>query len=122
MIDYSKNLTRIDQITNIHSQDAEDSEEASIVCKSLRWFGATVEEIAELKLITAWLFRGRPHQPKNVILWGSSGTGKTLLLAEMLMMRIAHYRDEWWWSKTLFLGCVILRPTRDSAFTHATQG
>ena len=64
-----------------------------MVCKCLRWLGAPSSEITELKLTMSWMFRGRPPQPKNVILWGSSGTGKTLLLAEMLMMRIAHYRD-----------------------------
>ena len=40
-----------------------------------------------------WLLGGRPPRPKNVILMGSSGTGKTLILAEMLMMRIAYYRE-----------------------------
>ena len=30
--------------------------------------------------------------PKNVILYGSSGTGKTLLLAEILKIKIAHFK------------------------------
>ena len=30
--------------------------------------------------------------PKNVILYGSSGTGKTLLLAEVLKIKIAHFK------------------------------
>ena len=31
------------------------------------------------------------NQPKNIFLWGSSGTGKTLLLAQVLGMKISHY-------------------------------
>ena len=30
--------------------------------------------------------------PKNVILYGSSGTGKTVLLAEILKIKIAHFK------------------------------
>ena len=30
--------------------------------------------------------------PKNFILYGSSGTGKTLLLAEVLKIKIAHFK------------------------------
>lgn len=30
--------------------------------------------------------------PKNLILYGSSGTGKTLLLAEILKIKIAHFK------------------------------
>ena len=30
--------------------------------------------------------------PKNVILYGSSGTGKTLLLVEILRIKIAHFK------------------------------
>ena len=33
-------------------------------------------------------------QPKNIILWGSSGTGKTILLTEALTMKINHYKKE----------------------------
>ena len=31
------------------------------------------------------------NHPKNVFLWGSSGTGKTLLLAQILSMKISHF-------------------------------
>ena len=31
-------------------------------------------------------------QPKNVFLWGSSGTGKTIILTEVLKMKISHYK------------------------------
>ena len=30
--------------------------------------------------------------PKNLILYGSSGTGKTLLLVETLRIKVAHYK------------------------------
>ena len=30
-------------------------------------------------------------QPKNIFLWGSSGTGKTIILTEVLKMKISHY-------------------------------
>ena len=30
-------------------------------------------------------------QPKNIFLWGSSGTGKTIILTEILKMKISHY-------------------------------
>ena len=34
------------------------------------------------------------NQPKNVFLWGSSGTGKTLLLTQILSMKVSHYRKQ----------------------------
>ena len=34
------------------------------------------------------------EQPKNIILWGSSGTGKTILLTEALSMKVNHYKKE----------------------------
>ena len=33
-------------------------------------------------------------QPKNVFLWGSSGTGKTIILTEILKMKISHYKKK----------------------------
>ena len=33
-------------------------------------------------------------QPKNIFLWGSSGTGKTIILAEVLKMKISHYNKK----------------------------
>ena len=33
-------------------------------------------------------------QPKNIFLWGSSGTGKTIILTEVLKMKIIHYKKE----------------------------
>ena len=33
------------------------------------------------------------EQPKNVFLWGSSGTGKTLLLSQLLSMKVSHYKN-----------------------------
>ena len=35
---------------------------------------------------------GLNARPKNVFLWGSSGTGKTLLLVEILKMYLAHFK------------------------------
>ena len=32
------------------------------------------------------------NKPKNILLWGSSGTGKTLILAQLLLMRVSHYK------------------------------
>ena len=32
------------------------------------------------------------EQPKNIILWGSAGTGKTILLSEVLSMKVNHYK------------------------------
>ena len=34
------------------------------------------------------------EKPQNIILWGSSGTGKTLLLAQALLMKISHYKRQ----------------------------
>ena len=34
------------------------------------------------------------EQPKNIVLWGTSGTGKTILLTETLAMKVNHYRKE----------------------------
>ena len=31
-------------------------------------------------------------QPRNIFLWGSSGTGKTIILTEILKMKISHYK------------------------------
>ena len=31
-------------------------------------------------------------KPKNIFLWGSSGTGKTFLLSQILGMKISHYK------------------------------
>ena len=31
-------------------------------------------------------------QPKNIFLWGSSGTGKTIVLTEVLKMKISHFK------------------------------
>ena len=31
-------------------------------------------------------------QPKNIFLWGSSGTGKTIVLTEVLKMKISYYK------------------------------
>ena len=33
-------------------------------------------------------------KPRNIFLWGSTGTGKTLLLIEALLMKISQYRRE----------------------------
>ena len=33
-------------------------------------------------------------QPKNIFLWGSSGTGKTIILTEVLKMKISHYKKQ----------------------------
>ena len=33
-------------------------------------------------------------QPKNIFLWGSSGTGKTIILSEVLKMKISHYNKK----------------------------
>ena len=33
-------------------------------------------------------------QPKNIFLWGSSGTGKTIILSEVLKMKISHYKKK----------------------------
>ena len=33
-------------------------------------------------------------QPKNIFLWGSSGTGKTVILTEILKMKISHYKKK----------------------------
>ena len=33
-------------------------------------------------------------QPKNIFLWGSSGTGKTIILTEVLKMKIIHYKKQ----------------------------
>ena len=33
-------------------------------------------------------------QPKNIFLWGSSGTGKTIVLTEVLKMKISHYKKQ----------------------------
>ena len=33
-------------------------------------------------------------QPKNIFLWGSSGTGKTIILTEILKMKISHYKKK----------------------------
>ena len=33
-------------------------------------------------------------QPKNIFLWGSSGTGKTIILTEILKMKIIHYKQK----------------------------
>ena len=33
-------------------------------------------------------------QPQNVFLWGSSGTGKTIMLAEAMKMKISHYMKQ----------------------------
>ena len=35
---------------------------------------------------------GLNARPKNVFLWGSSGTGKTLLLAEILKIYLAYFK------------------------------
>ena len=34
------------------------------------------------------------HKPRNIFLWGSSGTGKALMLVEALLMKISQYRRE----------------------------
>ena len=34
------------------------------------------------------------QKPRNIFLWGSSGTGKTLMLVEALLMKISQYRRE----------------------------
>ena len=33
------------------------------------------------------------EQFKNVLLWGSSGTGKTLLLSQLLSMKVSHFKN-----------------------------
>ena len=33
-------------------------------------------------------------QPKNIFLWGSSGTGKTIILTEVLKIKISHYNKK----------------------------
>ena len=33
-------------------------------------------------------------QPKNLFLWGSSGTGKTIILAEVLRMKMSYYKNK----------------------------
>ena len=47
-----------------------------------------------LKLLSSacllWPLVTQP-QPQHVFLWGSSGTGKTLLLVEILRMYLAHF-------------------------------
>ena len=34
------------------------------------------------------------NQPKNIFLWGSSGTGKTIILTEILKMKISNYEKK----------------------------
>ena len=34
------------------------------------------------------------NQPRNIFLWGSSGTGKTIMLTEILKMKISHYKRQ----------------------------
>ena len=34
------------------------------------------------------------EKPQNVILWGSSGTGKTILLTEVLGMKFSYFKKE----------------------------
>ena len=52
--------------------------------------------IAQIKFCTYMLslqnLNGLNTRPKNVFLWGSSGTGKTLLLVEILKMYSAHFK------------------------------
>ena len=52
--------------------------------------------IAQIKFCTYMLslqnLNGLNARPKNVFLWGSSGTGKTLLLVEILKMYLAHFK------------------------------
>ena len=43
-----------------------------------------------ISLYEEW--RLNDNTPKNVILWGGSGTGKTVILSELMNMRIAFYR------------------------------
>ena len=33
-------------------------------------------------------------ETRNVILWGSSGTGKTILLTEVLGMKLSYFKNE----------------------------
>ena len=52
--------------------------------------------IAQIEYCTYMLslqnLNGLNARPKNVFLWGSSGTGKTLLLVEILKMYLAHFK------------------------------
>ena len=59
-------------------------------CKSYKGYHFMAEH--DFKNIYGQWCKEENHQAKNVILWGGSGTGKTVVITEVMNMRIAYYK------------------------------
>ena len=54
------------------------------------------------------------EQPQNLILWGSSGTGKTILLTQALGIKVSHFKRQNIEMKIIVssLGCSFIQPKK----------
>ena len=88
-IDLLDKLKPFDEDPTKFIESFKDHEKICQGCRAFKGYHSMTEEGFK-DVYDEWCWND--STPKNVILWGGSGTGKTVVLSELMNMRIAFYR------------------------------